>query len=180
MTKAEQAVTMALSLVNTGVYELGTGDCDTPVGGPSDCAGFAINKCYNIRRHHPPFNRGPWASVIDDLNCNSAIEDADHHQELFIPVPRAVPERAAVQPGDLITYPTFYLPGIKAPFIGHVAIITEVPTNWRSYADLTVVQCCGPNGHNPGIIKTNGAHWDDHDKTWPLPQHRTRLIRVKE
>src|SRR5215831_17450620 len=97
---------------NGGQYELGTGGYrpgaadDKPwttagsgaVG--SDCAGFAISWCYKLPRHRAGFNAGAWASVADDLNCNSAIEDADHKMELFV---RAT---GAVQPGDLIAYPT--------------------------------------------------------------------------
>lgn len=166
-------VEIALALAGTGVYQLGTGDSDTPMGDPSDCAGFAICKCHALRRHRPGFNRGSWASVSDDINCNSAIEDADHKRELF--------ERVALpEPGDLLTYPSFISGGKH--FIGHVAIITHVPLGWKPgdhWGDLTVVQCCGPNGHRPGIVRTDASHWDAHDRTWPLPQHRTALLRVK-
>lgn len=184
MNSAEKAVEIALSLVNTGVYKLGTGDNDTPKGGESDCAGFAINRCYNLRRHRPGFNVGPWASVSDDLNCNSAIEDAHHKQELFVPVPLSDVPRL----GDLLTYPTFRiknaLGATVGPFIGHIAIVVAVPAEWSwgasKWADLTVVQCCGPDGRRPGIVKSSAMHWDAHDKTWPKPEHRSQLIRVKQ
>lgn len=172
------AVHIANSLVGTGIYWLGTGDCDTPKGGKSDCAGFAINKCYNIRRHRLGFNKGPWASVEDDINCNSAIEDSQHKRELFeqaLDVPK---------PGDLLTYPTFYIHGVPKPFIGHVTIVVAVPAEWdwhlNKWAELDVVQMCGPNGHNPGIIYSSGKHWDDHDAKWPKDEHRSKLIRVRQ
>jgi hypothetical protein len=175
------AVTVARSLVGTGVYELGTGDCDTPIGGPSDCAGFAICRCYGLRRHRPGFNVGPWASVTDDLNCNSAIEDADHARELFTRVTSGPP-----QLGDLLTYPTFSLlvGGEHRTWIGHVAIVTGVSRllewDWTrpTWAGLDVVQCRGPNGARPGIVGTTAAHWDGHDLTWPKPEHRSVLLRV--
>lgn len=171
---AAEAVATALSLVGTGTYWLGTGDYDTPKGGRSDCAGFAINRCYNIRRHRPGFNTGPWATVSSDLNCNSVIEDAQHKQELFVPV------TDGIRPGDLIAYPTFTSQGKQ--FIGHIAIVTDLRGGYLAksgYKSLTVVQCCGPNGHTPGIIQTTGQHWDFHDSQWPLPQHRTQVLRVK-
>ena len=184
MTTAEQAVKHALSRVGTGEYQLGTGDCYTERGGKSDCAGFAINWCYNLRRHRPGFNRGPWSTVEDDINCNSAIEDADHHQELFTQaIPPDRPQEGEARPGDLLTYPTFVVGPKHIKFIGHVAIVVDVPADWRvgdPWARLTVVQCCGPNGRTPAILKTSGAHWDAHDQVWPKPQHRSRLLRVKQ
>lgn len=171
------AVTVARSLVGTGVYELGTGDCDTPIGGPSDCAGFAINRCYGLRRHRPGFNHGAWASVSDDLNCNSAIEDADHHRELFVRADR--PEL-----GDLLAYPTIRLPGHATPWIGHICIVIGVGrvVAWDparpDWALLDVVQCRGPNGKRPGIVATTGAGWNGHDMTWPKAEHRSALLRL--
>lgn len=179
------AVTVARSLVGTGTYELGTGDCDTPIGGKSDCFGFAFCRCYGVRRHRKPFNRG-WRdpdgrtpSVEDDLNCNAAIEDADHHRELFVRVTTGAP-----QLGDLLAYPTFRLAGRERPWIGHIAIVTGVARllewDWArpTWEYLDVVQCCGPDGRHPGILATTAAHWSDHDRTWPKPEHRTALLRV--
>lgn len=171
------AVTVARSLVGTGVYELGTGDCDTPIGGPSDCSGFAINRCYGLRRHRPGFNVGSWATVSDDLNPNSAIEDSDHHRELFVRADRP-------QLGDLLAYPTIRLPGHLSPWIGHIAIVVDVSRviEWDpatpDWSLLGVVQCCGPNGRRPGVIETNASHWNGHDMTWPKPEHRSALLRV--
>lgn len=174
------AVTVARSLVGHLTYWLGTGDCDTPTDGRSDCFGFAFDRCYGVRRHRPGFNVGPWASVTDDLNCNSAIEDADHHRELFVRADRP-------QLGDLLAYPTFTIVdmnGASHHFIGHVAIIIGVSRmlEWDPAAPqwrlLDVAQCCGPNGRTPGVLATTAAHWDDHDKMWPKPEHRSALLRV--
>ena len=172
-----EAVKIALASVGHFTYWLGTGDCDTANWGRSDCAGFAICRCYNIRRHRPGFNKGPWATVESDINCNSAIEDADHHRELFERVTSGPP-----QPGDLLCYPTFVSQGHK--FIGHVAIVvgTDRLLEWDwtrpTWSYLDVVQCCGPNGRTPGVIATTASHWDDHDRVWPKPEHRSVLIRV--
>jgi hypothetical protein len=172
------AVTVARSLVGTGVYQLGTGDCDTPIGGPSDCAGFAICRCYGLRRHRPGFNRGPWASVSDDINVNSLIEDADHHRELAV----RVTDRPQI--GDLLAYPTIRLPGHDLPWIGHIAIVVSVDRavhldlarpDWEM---LDVVQCRGPNGTRPGIIASTAAHWNGHDMIWPKLEHRSALLRM--
>jgi hypothetical protein len=172
------AVTVARSLVGTGVYQLGTGDCDTPIGGPSDCAGFAICRCYGLRRHRPCFNRGAWASVSDDLNSNSLIEDADHQRELAV----RVTDRPQI--GDLLAYPTIHIPGHELPWIGHIAIVVgvdraaELDLTRPDWALLDVVQCCGPDGRRPGIIESTAAHWNGHDMTWPKPEHRSVLLRM--
>lgn len=172
------AVTVALSLVGTGVYQLGTGDYNTSIGGPSDCFGFAFDRCYGVRRHRPGFNVGSWSTVSDDCNCNSAIEDADHHRELFV---RAT---GAPQPGDLLAYPTVHLSGHAQPFIGHIAIVvgTSRVRGWNPAAPdwslLDVVQCLGPNGRRPGIIASDASHWNHRDHDWPKPEHRSVLLRV--
>lgn len=184
MNTPQKAVEIALSQVGRGIYQLGTGDATDHPDDPSDCAGFAINRCYGLRRHRPGFNHGAWASVEDDINCNSAIEDAEHKQELFLPVWDGVMAYDDPHPGDLITYPTFRLPGHAHPWIGHIAIVTSVPAEWdwglSPWRDLGIVQCCGPNGRRPGIIAGTAGHWDLHDSQWPKPEHRTRLIRVKQ
>jgi hypothetical protein len=192
---AEQAVARALSLVGKGGrYELGTGDYRpqpnhdgtiddlpwTSNGGPlgSDCVGFAINWCYGIRRHRPGFNHRSAGDfdVEDDINCNSAIGDADTDRDLF--------ERVYTPaPGVLLTYPTIHLPG-HPPFCGHVGIVTSVArcAEWDAtapnYELLDVAQCCGPNGRAPAVIATDGAVWASHDRLWPKPQHRTVMLRV--
>jgi len=187
---ATEAVLRALSIVGKGgQYILGTGDyaptprADLPwteragqIG--SDCAGFAISWCYRLPRHRPGFNVGPWSSVVDDINCNSAIEDADHAGDLF--------ERVYTPfPGALLMYPTFHIAGVPAPFIGHVVIVTSVArcSEWDTanpdYGLLDVAECHGPNGHTPGVVASTGAGFQRHAKTWPKPEHTTRMLRVK-
>lgn len=186
-----EAVQRALSLVGKGGrYVLGTGDYlgdDKPpwttrdgLSG-SDCAGFAISWCYKLPRHRKGYNVGSWASVSDDLNCNSAIEDAEHARELFVPADRP-------QPGDLVTYPTFTLlasDGTHKTFIGHVGIVTGVSRvlEWDpetpQYELLDIAQCKGPNGRAPAVVATDGSVWAHHDTVWPKPQHRTRVLRVR-
>lgn len=195
---ASEAVARALSIVNRGgAYQLGTGDyepaviagklVDRPwtskgdvVG--SDCAGFAISWCYKLKRHRPGYNNGPWASVSDDLNCNSALEDAQHQQDLF----ELVTNRP--QPGDLLVYPTFRITdknGNELTFIGHVCIVTSAGrvTTWDAsrpaYEMLDVAQCKGPNGRSPGVVATDGSIWSHHDGIWPKPEHKTHVIRAR-
>lgn len=194
-----EAVARALSIIGKGgSYQLGTGDYaphtdqrghvyDLPwterrdadgnrlVG--SDCAGFAISWCYKLVRHRPGFNVGPWASVSDDLNCNSAIENADHGgaDKLFQRIDR--PEL-----GCLLTYPTIVIRGSR--FIGHVVIVTSLSrcAEWdplvRDYSALDVAECHGPNGHVPGVVASTGAGFHGHDRVWPKPEHRTVMLRV--
>lgn len=172
LNTAAEAVRQALALVGRGVYELGTGDIDSDGDEPRDCFGFAVCELFGIKRHRPGFNRGPWASVSDDLNVNSAIEDADHAGELF--------ERVFTPfPGALLGYPTIHPNG----HIGHIAIVVGVSRclEWDhdrpDYSLLDVVQCRGPDGRRPGIVATDGSLFDHHD--FHDPEHRTAMLRVK-
>lgn len=166
-----------------GQYRLGTGDYnpaqgDRPWTGlppASDCAGFAFCFCWRLKRHRPGFNRGRWATVSDDINTDSALEDALHHKELFIVV-------TTPQPGDLLVFGSVRKDG-KRIRIGHVGLIESVPTEWDplqpQYSSLTIIQCKGPNGRAPGVVRTDGALWDRNDVRWPKPEHRTYILRVK-
>lgn len=173
-------------------YELGTGDYHEDINGeavmpwtPSpyvantlgtDCAGAAICHCFRIVRHEPGLNHQPSATVSDDWNVNSAIETAGRLDlgGRFVVVPRG----DAILAGDLLCYPTFRMPEVSAPFIGHVGIVVDASKYDGTFASLRVCQSCGPDGRMPAVIETDGAHWDDHDRTWPLPQHRTVVLRV--
>lgn len=182
------AVTRALSMVgDPHCYVLGGGDYrpepapDVPwtdhaglVG--SDCWGF-VAWCHRQARHRPGFNVGPWATVSDDVNCNSAIEDALHKQELFTIAPRP-------EPGDLIAYPTIHLPGHPQPFIGHVCIVTDASKlpewdpNFPDFHNLAVAHCAGPDGRKPAVRITDGSIWNHHNSLWPKPGHRCQVLRV--
>jgi len=189
---ADQAVRRAIDRVGTGIYDLGTGDLI--VGGNDsgpewatnntkrqrDCFGFAVCECFGIRRHRPGYNRG-WTdanggpTVVDDLNCNSMIEDAKHGQDLaevaFTPAP-----------GLLIMYPTIHLPGVPHPWIGHVKIIVGVDrvTSWdHDYPDWSLLDTVECMPHVPAIVRGTGAGMVTHDKVWPLPQHRTVMVRIR-
>jgi hypothetical protein len=174
---ADEAVARALELVGCGVYRLGAGDIGSLGDEPRDCFGFAVCELYGLPRHRPGFNRGDWATVSDDLNCNSAREDALHAQELFEPV-------FTPFPGALIMYPTIHLPGRSEPWIGHVKIVVGVSRCSMFHVErpdwtlLDTVECCGPPGRHPGIIRGTGAGMTDHDHRWPKPEHRTVMLRV--
>ena len=192
-TTMQAAIERAQSMVNQGEYILGTGNyrpyqdangniVDLPYtqrggAGPlgSDCAGFAICWCYKIVRHQPGFNNGSWATVSDDINVDSVIEDANHKQELGIVTTAPVA-------GAWLLYPTIHDPRLQTPLIGHVAIIESVPDDFDAdsdYRKLTVIQCCGPNGHKPAIIRSDGTTWWHHDQLWPKPQHRSVIVLPK-
>lgn len=196
-----EAVDRARSIVGVGgQYLLGTGDyspkkgkngqeIDLPwtwKGGAqgSDCAGFAICWAWKLRRHRPGFNVGAWATVSEDINCNSALEDGLHKHELF----DTLPQGACVQPGDLIVYPTIRLKVVEngkqvtKSFIGHVGLIEVVPIGFKygGWSNLTIIQCHGPNGHTPGVVRTNGSIWSRHDELWTKDAHRTQVVRPKE
>lgn len=167
----------ARALRGRGVYKLGTGDIDSQGEEPRDCFGFAVCEVYGLKRHRPRFNRGPWATVSDDLNCNSAIEDALHARELFEIALRP-------EPGVLLAYPTIRLTGHPRPWIGHILIVVSVvrclewdPAN-PDYSLLDTVDCHGPDGRRPGITAGTGAACNLHDHDWPKAEHRTRMLRV--
>jgi len=194
---ASDAVKRALSIATKGgEYFLGSGDyrpkgdSDVPwtsIPGKrmgSDCAGFALSWCYQLTRHRPGYNKGAWASVADDINCNSALEDAQHRAELF----RLLDADERPEPGDLVLYPTFTLNGSDGKshrFIGHVGIVVgtsrvvDWQPGWNHYEQLDIAQCRGPNGRKPGVVLTDGSVWSHHDSVWPKKQHRSHLIRAQ-
>lgn len=200
---AAEAVQRALSLVGKGgQYILGTGDYRPKfVGGKlidvpwtehgethdigSDCAGFALSWCYKLRRHRPGFASGrvppeyrDQSDVDDDINCNSAIEDALTKRELFMVTDTP-------SPGTLLVYPTLRIRGKDGElhtFIGHAGIVTSCKrvSRWDfehpQYELLDVAQCKGPNRRQPAVIATDGSVWSHHDAIWPKPAHRTMML----
>ena len=164
-----EAVARALAAVGTCEYLLGPTQ-----GDKKDCVGFAWELCYQMPRHIPGLNRrgGGIGDVEDDANTNSLIGDADTDRVL-------VQRLAAPEIGCLICYPTIRLDGHPQPWIGHIGIVVGldryVAGDWST---LDTVQCCGPNGRRPGVLALPGYAFAHHDSLWPLPQHRSVLLRV--
>lgn len=186
----EHAVQIARSLVGRGVYRLGKGSKTSGPDDGYDCCSFAVEKCYNLDGHIPGFNRGAHATVVDYINYNSALEDAETKMELFIPVFSKIDGEVqgvdVPQPGDLLCYPTLNLmvDGKMRKWIGHGAIVVGVPAEWEwgrsRWRELSLIQCAGPELRKPAILPCTGAHWDLHDSQWPKPGHRSKLIRVRQ
>lgn len=183
---AIRALLEATALVGKGTYHLGATDNNAALG-IFDCNSFAVRYCFGLPGHRPGYNRG-WsadaafpdgASVVDDINSNSLIEDAYHRQDLaFIPA-------GEPQTGDLLAYPTIHLPGSGAgPWIGHVAIVASCARAraWNpmepDYSLLDIIECVGPNGNHPAIRRSNGGVFDHHSLIWSKPQHMSRLLRI--
>lgn len=133
-----------------------------------DCMGL-IAYAYRLPRRREGFNAGRWSTVEGYVNCDSAIQDAEHEQDLFelVDDPR---------PGDLVIWPSIYAGELASPYrgrtgvrrrIGHIAIITEVRTAiWRmkkDYSLLSVVQC--GSKHSPAVHRSNAAVWANKDRT---------------
>ena len=190
---AAEALQRALSIVEQGgMYVYGTGDYkpkngvdlpwtpkDKKTG--SDCAGFAICWAYKLKRNRPGFNKGSWATVADDINCNSAIEDAQHKKELF----RLVGDDEKPELGDLVVWPTFTPKGATKEHIGHVGMVMGIDRvnwspGWRAWDELDIVDCHGPTGRVPGILTGTGAKWAAHDKKFKSEpaKHQCVLLRV--
>lgn len=171
---------LALAAAKSGQYVLGTGDDtgyttrDGLTG--ADCV-IAFVYGYGVKRHRPGYNRGPWATISDDINCNSLIEDADHEGDLVERITR--PER-----GCLLAYPSVYKDG-KRISIGHIELVHSVKRvlEWDvtkpDYSMLDMVACRGPNERKPAIVLGDGAAFSRHDALWPKPAHRTVMLRVR-
>lgn len=196
---AAEARARALSMVGRlGAYQLGTGtyaprivggklidvpwterESDHAVG--CDCAGFAISYCYKLQRHRVGFDLGAttFGDVENDINVNSILSDATSRAPDLFTLAVGLPK-----PGDLLCYPSFRLPGVELPFIGHVGIVTDAalatawdPANPR-YDLLQVAQCRGPDGRSPAVILTDGSIWQSHRDQWPKPEHTVYLLRA--
>ncbi len=169
-------------------YVLGTGDWrpgaeDLPwttnaKGHGSDCWGYAGAWSYKLPRHRPGFNKGSWASVTDDINTDSAIEQAEHGaatDRLF---------EVATTPalGDLLVYPSIRGPDHKRLRIGHVGIIVKLCAEWDpempQYGELEVVQCQA--SRKPAVMRGPGVGWLFRDKFKGMIDEawRTRILRV--
>jgi hypothetical protein len=148
-----------------------------------DCAGAAVCHSFRLFRHRPGFNRQPHATIEDDINVDSILEDAD-------------PERGGrCELGELVTIPA---PGILllTPSIhleanehhgkfdepGHVRLIIDA-TRWNPaaprWADVIYLECHGPNKHTPGVTRSTGESVDRWDAKWPKPMHRAAMVRVR-
>lgn len=184
----EEAVQRALSMRGrTERYQLGTGDyrprgdIDLPftakagkVG--SDCWGFAGAWAYKLPRHRPGFNKGPWATVSDDINCDSAIEDAEHLRELYEVV--STPAK-----GDLLVMPSIRGPDRRRIRIGHVWLVVDVPAEWDAAAPqldlLTTMQCQA--SLPPAIKHGPGPRYDGSSFRGMVdPRWRIRILRVRQ
>lgn len=170
----EQAVARALALVGKRIYRLGASS-----GEYRDCVGFAWEDVYGMPRHVPGLNHlgGGIGDVEDDANCNSLIGDALTEQ-------RYVEIVTTPFPGALVLYPTIRDPRAAEPFIGHVGVVVGVSrcgtfrNDAPDYSLLDTVQCCGPNGRDPGVLALPGTAFAEHAHLWPLPQHTTRMVRM--
>lgn len=183
-----EAVERALRFVGKGTYVLGAGAwtpgelADNPwttkegIADACDCWGY-ISWALKLPRHVPGFNRGSWASVSDDANCDSCIEDSEHQQQMFMPAPRP-------EPGDLLVFPSVRDPETKRRIrIGHVGIVVDVSRclEWDpktpAYDRLEVVQCQAST--RPAVKKGSGAGWlnREHFKGRMNPAWWSRVIR---
>lgn len=185
---AADAVARCAKLIGDGTYKLGALDeeADALV---FDCTSFCIRYGYGLDGHRPGYNRGwkeDWctgatSTVVDDINSNSAVEDARcGARELFELV------TGAPRLGDIIAAPTIRLDGHPDPWIGHAVIVSGIDRAERrwdpfdpQFALLDVIECRGPNKRNPAIRATNGTWFDARGMDWPKVQHRPWLLRVR-
>lgn len=197
-------VARARSKVDQGAYVLGGGDY-RPVDGRdepwtlrdgilgSDCVGFALSWCHRIPRERPGYNRG--GSVTGWLNTDSLVEDAYGVVDQISGRVKRAPLRELVEPaeypwpGTLLVYAAVRNEQARRVVVGHIALVescsvpveewgTRGRVDWRA---VTVIQCRGPNGKRPGVIRSSGATWQRHDELWGLgarPWRASRLLRV--
>lgn len=168
-----------------------------------DCSSFAEKWCHRIPGHLPGFNRdvpgarrlGPSATVVDDLNTDSTVEDAWYRSTLFSVVngwhPPGTFVRGEVKPGDLLVYRSIYRDGQRVwPWIGHVSIVLEIMPGFDPAAPrwelLLVAQAKGGDGRKPAVIVTDGSIWVHHDELWQAtdadrrdyPERAALVVRV--
>lgn len=142
-----------------------------------DCAGAAISHAFMLTRHRPGFNERPRASVSGDLNVDSVIEDATPDlggvQELGELV-------TAPEPGVLLLTPTIRTPSKGFVEPGHVRMIIDA-SKWIAaaprWADVVYLECRGPNGRAPGVVRNTGESVDQWDATWPT--HKAVMVRIR-
>ncbi len=187
-TAAEAVHRASLLLNRTESYVLGTGTylpaasvdlpfTRNPRGYGCDCYGF-VTWCFKTPRHRPGYNHGKWATVSDDVNCDSSIEQAEHFHEIEDRLWESV-DRPAL--GDLLVYPSIRGPDRTRLRIGHVGIIVKLCAEWDpkepQYGLLTVIQCQSLGA--PAIKLSTGVGWLHResfkggvDKAW-----RSRILR---
>lgn len=169
-------VARARAHLDRGTYRLGAGGYRptgpdepwSPGTTAADCVGFAL-WCHKIPRHRPGFNRGPWATVTDDVNTDSIIEDATHRRDVFALAPTPAP-------GDLIVYRSIWWHDGRANdvgigqrrWIGHVGVIVTVPpgAGIDELHALGVVHCHGPTGNTRAVTLSDGSIWAHHAAVW--------------
>lgn len=182
MKTPQEASVRALAMVGTlWPYVLGGGNHKGPTkvrlanGTMSalgyDCWGFAWSHCYEEPRTVAGFNKGPWATVTDAINCDSAIEEAEHVGKTFQVVD-------APHVGDLLVMPSIRDKNGKRIRIGHVWIVTGVPAEApATLAEYETVQCQASS--KPAIKLGPGPKSDARtfkgltDEDW-----RIRVLRV--
>lgn len=165
-------------------YWLGTGDYlgeDRPPwtanngGTGSDCWGL-VAWAHRQPRHLEGYN--PGGSVVDWINCDSAIEDAEGPARLWSLADRP-------EPGAIIVWPSLDLHGKRVRW-GHVSIIESISrvAEWDpampSWALLDVIHICGPNGRKPAAVRASGALWAGRDRVSGAGVNqawRSRLLR---
>lgn len=142
-----------------------------------DCAGAAISHAFMLTRHRPGFNRQRYATVEDDINVDSIIEDADAdhggHQELGELV-------TAPDPGVLLLTPTIRIPAKGFVEPGHVRMIIDA-SKWSAaaprWADVVYLECKGPPKRAPGVVRNAGESVDQWDATWPT--HKAVMVHIR-
>ena len=140
-----------------------------------DCWGL-VAWAYRQPRRRVGYNKGRWATVSDYVNCDSAIEAAEHGAAgslwCVVEAPRV---------GDLLVWPSVRGPGGHRVRIGHVGIVAGVPAEWApgGFELLDVVQCQASK--RPAIMRGTGASWRGRetfrgktDAAW-----RTRILRLE-
>ena len=189
------AVNRALSLVGTGTYVLGTGNYVPQNGGDDtkpwtrhhksglvgcDCWGL-VASAFRQRRHRPGYNKG--GSVSDDINVDSAVEDArgfggqKPREELW----RLL--RADEHPiaGDLAVWPSIRVGGARLR-IGHVGILIASTTYWSGkFADLQLVQCSSQRPFGAAVRVSSAAAWDNRNvsKIPPFKRESWRSLLLR-
>lgn len=166
----------------------------TPLG--FDCWAFADAWAYEQPRHEPGFNHGPHATVSDDRNCDSAIEEAEHFGKKYevietpetgclivMPSVRARevwPDDARALPDAEFKAKHGYAKNDRVR-IGHVWLAVIVPESWDptkpQYDLITTLQCQASSA--PAIKMGPGPRYDGRScRGLTNDAWRLRMLRV--
>lgn len=170
-TSRDRAVVLAIQTRGTGIYKLGAGGGNNPMGpllenGACDCSNFVNWIVGNVLDGGHSVYSNTDGMVRDAYGVRSDGKTESARTKAWAPVPAG----EAPLPGDVIVTPGVFevvngKPVRKRP--GHTGLIVQVMPEYRRDLDfaaeghrlLRVVHCAGNRGVPPAIRETDASAW---------------------